>query len=179
MDALPGPIALLKRAFQFAVGHPDTRCCADVIGMSILDKFAAFASINASSKKENHRSFGRAYADSIDCDRGQALDISRTGMRLQAWRPWSEGERRTVMLSGVHLGVTLTARCVWVRRLSRFKHVMGLEFEGLNDATEIAIRDLMHVAAPSAYCARSGHKTEVDHVMDDMKTLDAESRMSA
>jgi hypothetical protein len=146
--------------------------------MSILDKFAALANVGKSTQ-ENHRAFGRARADAVDCDRGQMIDISRTGMRLQAWRPWSEGDRRTVMLTGMHVGVTLTAKCVWVRRKSRFKHVMGLEFEGLNDATETVIRELMHVAAPNVHDAWSSHKTEVDSVMDDMKAIDAESRKSA
>jgi PilZ domain len=144
--------------------------------MSMLNKFTALASLGNTLKKENDRAFGRARADAVDCDRGQVLDISRGGMRLRAWRPWSEGERRTIMLTGMHVGVTLTGKCVWVNRESRFKHVMGLEFEGLNDTTESIIRELMHVAAPNVHDGWSSHKTEVDSIMDDMKTIDAQTR---
>ena len=147
--------------------------------MSMLNKFMALASLGESSKKENHRTFGRARADAVDCDRGQVLDISRTGMRLQSWRSWAKGDRRTIMLTGTHLGVTLTAKCVWVKRLSRFKHVMGLEFEGLNGTSEAVIKELMHVAAPNVHDGWSSHKTEVDTIMDDMKTIDEQTRKSA
>ena len=147
--------------------------------MSMLNKFIALASVGESSKKENHRSFGRACADAVDCDRGQVLDISRTGMRLQSWRGWAEGERRTIMLTGTHVGVTVTAKCVWKQRKSRFKHVIGLEFEGLNETTEAIIKELMHVAAPNVHDGWSSHKTEVDTIMDDMKTIDEQTRKSA
>ena len=145
----------------------------------MLNKFAALASLGDSSNKKNNRSFGRARAEAVDCNRGQVLDISRTGMRLQAWRPWGEGDRRTVMLTGMHVGATLTAKCVWVKRVSRFKHVMGLEFEGLNETTESVIRELMHVAAPNVHDGWSSHKTELDSIVDDMKTIDGQSRKSA
>lgn len=147
--------------------------------MSIFNKFQALASIGNPSSKENHRAFGRATADAVDCDRGQVLDISRTGLRLQAWRPWTEGERRTIMLTGVHVGVSLTAKCVWAKKVSTFKHLMGLEFEGLNETTETVIRELMHVAAPNVHDGWSSHKTEVDSVMDDMKAINDESRKIA
>lgn len=147
--------------------------------MSIFNKFQALASICDPSRKENKRTFGRANADAVDCDRGQVLDISRTGLRLQAWRPWADGERRTIMLTGVNVGVSLTAKCVWVKKVSTFKHMMGLEFEGLNEATEMVIRELMHVAAPNVHNAWSSHKTEVDSVVSDMKTINSETRKSA
>ncbi|MCB9838450.1 MAG: PilZ domain-containing protein [Phycisphaeraceae bacterium] len=147
--------------------------------MSFMNKFTALASLGESSKKENHRAHGRANADAVDCDRGQVLDLSRTGMRLQSWRPWNEGERRTIMLTGVHVGVTLTAKCVWVKKVSRFKHIMGLHFEGLNEATSTVIRELMHVAAPNVHDGWASHKTEVDSIMDDMKAIDEHSRRSA
>ena len=145
----------------------------------MLNKFTALASLMDSSKKENNRAFGRSRGGAVDCDRGQVLDISRTGLRLQAWRPWSEGERRTLMLTGMHVGATLTAKCVWVKRQSRFKHMMGLQFEGLNDTTEAVIRELMHVAAPNVHNGWSSHKTEVDTIMDDMKAIDESQRESA
>lgn len=145
----------------------------------MLNKFTALASAGESALKENLRAFGRARADAVDCDRGQVIDLSRTGMRLQSWRPWTEGERRTIMITGMHVGVTLTAKCVWVTRQSRFKHVMGLGFEGLNDATSTVIRELMHVAAPNVHDGWSSHKTEVDSIMEDMKTIDNDARKSA
>ena len=145
----------------------------------MLNKFAALASLGESSNKKNNRSFGRARAVAVDCDRGQVLDLSRTGMRLQAWRPWVQGDRRLIMLTGIHVGATLTAKCVWVKRIGRFKHVMGLEFEGLNETTESVIRELMHVAAPSVHDGWSDHKTEVDQIMNDMKTINGQARKSA
>lgn len=145
----------------------------------MLNKFTALANAGESALKENLRAFGRARADSVDCDRGQVIDLSRTGMRLQAWRPWTEGERKTIMLTGMHVGVTLTAKCVWAKKISRFKHLLGLEFEGLNEVTQSVVKELMHVAAPSVHDGWSSHKTEVDSIMDDMKALDDEARKSA
>ena len=162
-----------------APGHPGSCQMTDDQGMSMLNKFTALASIGSSSKGDNHRAFGRARADAVDCDRGQVIDLSRNGMRLNAWRPWVEGERRTLMLTGMHVGVTLTAKCVWVKRVSRFKHMMGLEFEGLNETTQAVVKELMHVAAPSVHDGWSSHKTEVDSIMDDMKSIDEDARKSA
>jgi len=148
--------------------------------MSLANKFMVWANLGESdSEKENKRRFGRARIERVDCDRGRVLDLSRTGMRLQSWRTWKDGERREISLMGQNIGTTVVAKCVWVKRESTFKHVMGLEFEGMSETTKAVIKELMHVAAPNIHEGWSDHKTEVDAVMDDMKTINEQRRKSA
>jgi len=147
--------------------------------MTMLNKLSAMASMGDSPKRKDHRVFGRARADAVECDRGRVLDISRTGMRLIVWRPWREGRRRMIMLSGINVGVTVPARCIWSKRLSRFRHVMGLEFEGLDETTEAVIKELMHLAMPHLSSDWANRKTDVDKILDGSGSIDEQPRKSA
>lgn len=71
------------------------------------------------------------------CDKGQVLDLSAHGVRLQSPRRWQEGRTCTLTVGDGDASVTLEARCVWCRQDGLFSHQVGVMFENTEpDAVE-------------------------------------------
>jgi hypothetical protein len=65
------------------------------------------------------------------CDKGQIIDLSKSGMRIRVLRRWHEGQTRSITIVDDHDSAPVEARCVWCRQEGLFAHVVGLAFDGL------------------------------------------------
>lgn len=68
----------------------------------------------------------------VTCSAGRILDLSITGMQLQAKREWPAGESRTLSFTARPTELSLTAASVWSRREGWRKHIVGVAFESLS-----------------------------------------------
>lgn len=82
------------------------------------------------------RSSDRVQVKGLWCDRGQVIDLSERGMRLNTLRRWSEGYTRNITIVDGPDRISLEARVVWCRQISIFSHLVGLAF--LNPTPEAA-----------------------------------------
>ena len=94
----------------------------------------------------NRRRPGRIRCERLRCLGGRVLDLSVTGARLEvrAFRGPLAGERRAVVFEtafGQSSPFTVIVR--WARKVSRFRHELGVEFEGLD---EPRLRQLTEIA---------------------------------
>ena len=81
----------------------------------------------------------------MTCSAGRIVDFSTRGLRLISRRRWTEGERKSVRLSGMGTppeGIQVTATCVWARREGWFRHVLGIAFQDMDGGTKAALESL-------------------------------------
>jgi hypothetical protein len=62
------------------------------------------------------------------CNAGRVVDVSTRGMRLQSWRRWKPGQRRSITLIEGSAVVRVEAECVWCRKIGTMRHTIGLAF---------------------------------------------------
>ncbi len=62
------------------------------------------------------------------CNAGRVVDVSTRGMRLQSWRRWKPGQRRSITLIEGSVVVRVEAECVWCRKIGTMRHTIGLAF---------------------------------------------------
>lgn len=95
------------------------------------------------------RGSGRHPVSGLWCDRGQVLDLSGRGLRLQSPRRWQEGRVCSVALGDGDVSISVEARCVWCRQDGLFSHQLGLVFEECSPETVEQIARLVaaHEAA--------------------------------
>lgn len=62
------------------------------------------------------------------CNAGRVVDVSTRGMRLQSWRRWRPGQRRSITLIEGSVMVRVEAECVWCRKIGTMRHTIGLAF---------------------------------------------------
>jgi len=74
-----------------------------------------------------HRRFAQS---SLECSLGPVLDLSASGMRVIAKKPWA-GEIK-VRISATGFDVTVGATVMWSRRLGFRAYEMGLTFTDLD-----------------------------------------------
>jgi len=79
----------------------------------------------------DRRDVERTPLNELSCDRGEILDLSSSGARLQTRRLWKEGKVRPITISTDTELVTILARCMWSMREGLFLHTVGLHFEGV------------------------------------------------
>lgn len=77
---------------------------------------------------DDRRATGRLETEALACDRGEILDLSKSGARLRTRWPWKEGRIRPVTIVAHDFVVTLEARCVWAVKESLLRHTIGLHF---------------------------------------------------
>ncbi len=82
---------------------------------------------SAPPDESNRRRHGRIKPESLDCNLGQVVDFSASGIRIVSRRPLQDREH--VALIHDHLQLTVRARVHWTRKVSFWKHESGLEFE--------------------------------------------------
>lgn len=80
---------------------------------------------------DDRRAAGRMETEALACDRGEILDLSKSGARLRTRWPWKEGRTRPVTIVAHEFVVTLEARCVWAVKEGLFRHTIGLHFENV------------------------------------------------
>ncbi len=96
------------------------------------------------SAPSNLRKKNRVNVVLLECDLGQLLDLSLTGLRLRSKRrPQLGSEPFSIALSiSGEPELTLTARVVWVRRAGLTSHEVGLEFVNVTPAQMVGISRL-------------------------------------
>lgn len=98
----------------------------------------------------DRRVTSRLRTESLECDRGVVLDLSKTGARLSTRRPWKEGKTREISIHGLDKAVTLNAKCVWAVKDGLFKHTIGLHFVGVTEEQQRQLAEMArHFAARS------------------------------
>jgi len=75
----------------------------------------------------NRRRHGRIKPEALNCNIGQVVDFSASGLRVISRRPLQDREQ--VALIHDNLQLTVRARVHWTRKVSFWKHESGLEFE--------------------------------------------------
>lgn len=98
----------------------------------------------------------------VQCSRGRVVDLSTRGMRLKTWRRWKEGQRRLVTLSDPTTRVTLEGKCVWVRKVSLFRSLVGVCFEHAIPEQERALANLVETHNGAVGMIRLVGKTIAD-----------------
>lgn len=98
----------------------------------------------------------------VACNRGVVVDVSTRGMRLKSWRRWKEGQRRLITLHDPHTRVTLEGKCVWVRKVSPFRSLIGICFEHPIPEQERALANLVQTHNGAVGMIRLVGKTIAD-----------------
>ncbi len=96
---------------------------------------------------DDRRAAGRLETESLSCDRGEILDLSKTGARLRTRWPWKEGRIRTVTVVAHEYVVTVEARCVWAVKDGLFKHTIGLHFVNVPVEKQTRLEDVARMFA--------------------------------
>ncbi len=120
---------------------------------SNLDALARNAAI-ASSERRNA---GRVMVDSLSCSQGKVIDMSVNGMRIYRATRWRPGEIRKIgfpVLAGRTM--TIAGRCHWIRRAGFFKWECGIEFLGLSEEQQQALRHVALTHAKRSWCGVAG-----------------------
>ncbi len=75
---------------------------------------------------EDHRRAGRLEQDGVRCDLGKVIDLSATGMRIESRR----GHQGVIVtrLTGDGCCIAVAGEVVWSRKISLFKHLLGIRF---------------------------------------------------
>lgn len=111
---------------------------------SILSHMATHAASQSGrtggSLRAERRDSDRIKVKGLWCDRGQVLDLSERGMRLNTLRRWSEGFSRTITIVDGPDRATVEARVVWCRQIGSFSHLVGLAFIEPTPAAAQALR---------------------------------------
>lgn len=98
----------------------------------------------------NRRSAGRIFQQGVACDLGPVIDISAGGMRILSTRPRKGIVRLSLMSSEAK--IALLAQAVWTVRIGFRRHLVGLQFQNLDEETTrrligIAMRHRLKEAA--------------------------------
>ncbi len=96
---------------------------------------------------EHRRKSGRFHTHGLRCTHGKISDVSSDGARIASRKKWREGEEKLVSISGSHLSVTVTARCIWVRKDGFMRWIAGVEFVDRSSEQSAAIRELARAYA--------------------------------
>lgn len=86
------------------------------------------------SDDTNRRRAGRFLIESLRNSEGEIFDLSQTGARFRTRHRWAVGDVRAVTFeyqtedTAMHFEV----RCVWVRKISWFSRLVGVEFINLS-----------------------------------------------
>ena len=104
----------------------------------------------SSDSWSNRRSAGRVLQQGVACDLGPVLDISAGGMRILSTR--SRKGRVQISLMSSESKMSLVAQAVWSVRIGFRRHLIGLQFQDLDDAAQqrlasIAMRHRIKQAA--------------------------------
>lgn len=93
---------------------------------------------------KNLRRRNRVNVVLLECELGQLLDLSLTGMRLRCKRKPLLGDKPFTIALRVseHTEVLLHARAIWARRAGLTSHEVGLEFIDVTPAQMSAISRL-------------------------------------
>jgi hypothetical protein len=87
-------------------------------------------------REDDRRVALRQPMDALQCDRGEILDLSKTGARLRTRWAWREGRTRPLTIIANEFVVNLHARCVWSVKDGFLKHTIGLHFEDITPAKQ-------------------------------------------
>lgn len=116
---------------------------------------------DASDPRER-RDSDRLKTVGVACNRGVVVDVSTRGMRLKSWRRWKEGQRRLITLYDPTTRVTLEGKCVWVRKVSPFRSLVGICFEHPIPEQERALANLVQTHNGAVGMIRLVGKTIAD-----------------
>jgi hypothetical protein len=119
----------------------------------------------------NRRRAGRLAIEGVRNSEGEVFDLSCTGARLKTRRRWREGETHDVTFEcdGEGRAMMLRARCVWVRKISMFSRMVGVEFVDLTPEQQKTLTDL---AMRSAKRAWKGLRKSNDVDWDKLEALE-------
>ena len=111
---------------------------------------ATLISFRDEDLSSNRRRPGRIRCERLRCLGGRVLDLSVTGARLEirAFRGPATGERREVVFeTAFGLSSPFTVIVRWARRIGRFRHEIGVEFEGLDENRHRQLAEIARVHA--------------------------------
>ena len=96
------------------------------------------------------RKFTRVAVAGIQTKFGNVIDLSLAGMRVICGQ-LKPAEREILRLELIHPtgSVPVKGRTVWVKKLSRRRHELGIAFEDVNASTEAALAALARLAPKS------------------------------
>ena len=102
------------------------------------------------SEAVERRKFTRVAVAGIQTTLGDVVDLTPAGMRVICGQ-LKPPERGPLRLELMHLmgSVPVKGRTVWVRKLSRRRHELGIAFEDVNASTEAALTALARLARKS------------------------------
>jgi len=88
---------------------------------------------------ENARKMGRLRCELINCELGEVLDLSKTGMRvrLKSLIAVKKGEQFAVVISGPGARVEIGVRVIWTKKSGLFSAgEAGLEFTAISEEAQ-------------------------------------------
>jgi len=91
------------------------------------------------SSTENARKMGRLRCELINCELGEILDLSKTGMRvrLKSLIVVKKGEQFAVVISGPGARVEIGVRVIWTKKSGFFSAgEAGLEFTAISEEAQ-------------------------------------------
>jgi hypothetical protein len=111
----------------------------------------------------NRRRAGRIAIEGVRNSEGEVYDLSSTGARIQTRRRWKVGETHPVVFEcdAGENALMLQARCVWVRKVSMFRRMVGVEFVDLAPEQQKTLTNLATRSAKRAWCGLR-HSNDVD-----------------
>lgn len=100
------------------------------------------------SLRDPRRRHGRVRCLDIDCNLGEILDVSASGMRVRTnQRPPTIGTSLTTTLTGLDGPVEFSGVVVWTKRSGFFKFEVGIEFRELSAQMRTALARLARASA--------------------------------
>jgi PilZ domain len=90
----------------------------------------------------DRRDTDRIQLEDLSCNRGEILDFSSTGARLNTRLPWRAGKSRSITISTSAEQLTFQARCVWSMREGLFHHTVGVHFENVSTEQAQSLAEL-------------------------------------
>ena len=95
------------------------------------------------------RTTGRRQQEDLVCDLGPIVDLSRGGMRVLSRRRLRGKHKLT--LTTLEGTLTIRGRVAWSRRMGLRRHLAGIEFIDVDDATA---EELTRISTVHARCFR-------------------------
>jgi|GEM_PF-2266140 len=133
--------------------------------MGVMGRFRALHDLTREERDDdNRRRAGRIAIESIRNSEGDVFDLSCTGARIQTRRKWKVGEIHPVVFQSEDdaPALALEARCVWVRKVSMFQRMVGLEFVDLTPEKQKILSGLATRSAKRAWGGGMRHSNDVD-----------------
>lgn len=102
--------------------------CVDARGMPRLRHISEL--LAGKPTGENNRKAGRLKCELIQCELGEVLDLSRSGMRVKSKSRSgvNKGEAYSLTIVGPGSKVTVGGRVVWLKKNGLFGAELGIEF---------------------------------------------------